>query len=1056
MVYRLQYLTLVYLLLSLTFPLDAWGIESFRTLPVLAQSLKAGKAEADKLMKQGDQLSESHQPQSALQAFQQALSIYRQIKDKKGVGLALNYIGNVYSDYLDEYNKAITYYQQALEIAQSINDTGLEAKALNNLGLVQLHLGNSQRAIEYCEKALVVARQNKNYETEAIALKSLGGIYILTDTTKGLDFAEQALVVLQKASGSPEDKLRQRKLETNILIALGNLYYAIGAAKLVDKDATGEQLLNKSLQNYQQAIKIAKKIGDRTREGKALLGIGDIYHIKSRYPKAIETFQQALQIFQKDKNFHLEARSAYTRLGDVYIRWGKREQGLTSYQQALEIIKTEIPYSLSNKLEQDTKQGLLLINIGNIYADTSKYEKALDSYKQALEILKLALNQANTITSPGKQFQEKQINQGIQFAHLRMCLVYKFLGQTEEGRKACQAAKDTSANSAETKSLSSKNKSFKSPADLEKAKKKLQMALESLKRSQVLGNPDFIAVDLAQVGDAYTQLGEYKQAMEYFRKAIELSKEIQSPQLKPYIFLAFGEFYEKQKQYDQAISYYKQAGEFAKQSGDKLQEATTFKQIGITGFIANKLPEATTALYRAVDIFDAIRVDLIDDRQISIFETQASTYSLLQKTLINQNKFKEALEVSERSRARAFINLLAARVSSKSDSKSNAAIPNISPPKLQDIQKIAREQNATIIEYSVPKPPRYKDENNDNNLLWDSSEFYIWVVKPTGEITFKLVDLKLFNVSSLAELVKNSRISLGAGGRGINVEPTGEPMQKQNLQTLYRVLVEPIASLLPTNPDERVIFVPHESLFLVPFVALQDKDGKYLIEKHAILTAPAIQVLELTHKQRQRLTSKDVLVMGNPIMPKVGKPPVQLQSLPGAETEAVTIASLFKTKAITGKDATKAAFTSQLSSARIIHLATHGLLDNPSKSIKTAIALAPFGNDDGLLTPAEIVNLKVNAELVVLSACDTGRGTITGDGVIGLSRSLITAGASSVIVSLWSVPDSPTAELMKQFYENWQHNPDKAKALRAAMLTTMKKHPEPVNWAAFTLIGESK
>ena len=92
---------------------------------------------------------------------------------------------------------------------------------------------------------------------------------------------------------------------------------------------------------------------------------------------------------------------------------------------------------------------------------------------------------------------------------------------------------------------------------------------------------------------------------------------------------------------------------------------------------------------------------------------------------------------------------------------------------------------------------------------------------------------------------------------------------------------------------------------------------------------------------------------------------------------------------------------------------------------------------------------------MVLSACDTGRGTITGDGVIGLSRSLITAGVSSVIVSLWPVPDAPTASLMSEFYQNLQKNPDKAQALRQAMLGTIEQYPEPKNWAAFTLIGEA-
>lgn len=143
-------------------------------------------------------------------------------------------------------------------------------------------------------------------------------------------------------------------------------------------------------------------------------------------------------------------------------------------------------------------------------------------------------------------------------------------------------------------------------------------------------------------------------------------------------------------------------------------------------------------------------------------------------------------------------------------------------------------------------------------------------------------------------------------------------------------------------------------------------------------------------------------------------------------------------------------------------MATHGIFDD-IEGINSSIALAPNTsnnkqsdkNNDGLLTAEEILDLKLNAELVVLSACDTGRGRITGDGVIGLSRSLISAGVPSVLVSLWSVPDTPTAKLMTEFYKNLQKKPDKAQALRQAMLATMKSNPNPVDWAAFTLIGEA-
>jgi CHAT domain-containing protein len=128
----------------------------------------------------------------------------------------------------------------------------------------------------------------------------------------------------------------------------------------------------------------------------------------------------------------------------------------------------------------------------------------------------------------------------------------------------------------------------------------------------------------------------------------------------------------------------------------------------------------------------------------------------------------------------------------------------------------------------------------------------------------------------------------------------------------------------------------------------------------------------------------------------------------------------------------------------------------PTQGIPTAIALAPTANDDGLLTLAKILDLKINADLVVLSACDTGQGTLSGDGVIGLSRSLISAGTPSVIVTLWKIPDITTSILMTDFYQNLQQNPDKAVALRKAMLKTMKQYPEPINWGAFTLIGEAQ
>jgi CHAT domain-containing protein len=375
----------------------------------------------------------------------------------------------------------------------------------------------------------------------------------------------------------------------------------------------------------------------------------------------------------------------------------------------------------------------------------------------------------------------------------------------------------------------------------------------------------------------------------------------------------------------------------------------------------------------------------------------------------------------------------------------NTEVKFPTPPTIAEIKQIAKAQNATLVQYSII----YDDFKLAGKPQVQESELYIWVIKPTGEVTFRKLDLKPLwqqQNTSLETVVES-------------ILQTSPVEWNKPLKQLHQILIKPIDAELPKDPSDRVIFIPQQSLFRVPFPALQDEKGKYLIEQHTILTAPSIQVLQLTHQQRKLASGKDFLIVANPTMPsvsnKIGEPPTQLDPLPEAEKEAIEIASLFKTKAIIGKDATKVNILQQISKARIIHLATHGQVDD-NQALESWIALAPSGKDNGLLTAAEIFDLKLNAELLVLSACETGRGRVTGDGVIGLSRSLIYAGVPSVIVSLWTVPDDSTKLLMTEFYKNLQQNPDKAQALRQAMLKTSQEYPRPLQWAAFTLIGEAE
>ncbi|MGB6015024.1 MAG: CHAT domain-containing protein, partial [Nodosilinea sp.] len=490
-------------------------------------------------------------------------------------------------------------------------------------------------------------------------------------------------------------------------------------------------------------------------------------------------------------------------------------------------------------------------------------------------------------------------------------------------------------------------------------------------------------------------------------------------------------------------------------------EADALNNLGLAALDSGQLASATDYFIDAIGVYESLRIaDLPDADRISIFDTYLRSYLLLQRSLVTQNETERALVYAEQGRARAFVELLSTRITNNGN-LDVASLESINSLNLSQIQRVAREQNATLVNYSV---------------ISDKALF-IWVVQPTGEIAFQQVDLGDRNLTELVGLVRSAIGVRGQDRATVAIEPTPDALERQQarrqqqLQQLHQLLIEPITPSLPTDPNQRVIFIPHQDLFLVPFAALVDGNGDYLIENHTILTAPSIQVLDLTYQQAIANNARsdrptNSLIVGNPIMPSVWNPQTnqtaQLSTLPGAEREAIAIAEVLDTEALLSGSASKAAVVAQMPNARLIHLATHGLLEygTPEDSgvldVPGAIALAPSASESGLLTAAEILQMNLNAELVVLSACDTGRGRITGDGVIGLSRAFVTAGVPSLMVSLWAVDDDATAEWMVTFYDQWQQTGDKAQAARQAMLTTMENHPDPRLWAAFTLIGSAE
>ncbi|MBD2607061.1 tetratricopeptide repeat protein [Scytonema hofmannii FACHB-248] len=924
-------------------------------------------------------------------------------------------------------------------LAQTTDARKAEADRLLKQGIEQAKTSQFEAALKSCQKALIIYREIKDRNGEARTLMLQGVAYIgLEDKVRGIASLNQGLVIAKEINNQDLEKIAQeylqlaqnqsnpRKAEADRLLQQGYEQYQTSQFEA-------------ALKSWEQALIIYREIKDRQGEGNALRSLGIAYKSLGNYVKAIDYQQQSLAIAREIKDRNGEG-NALRSLGIAYKSLGNYVKAIDYQQQSL---------AIAREIKDRYSEGQSLGNLGNAYDSLGNYVKAIDYQQQSLAI--------------AREIKDRQ-GEGASLVNLGAAYfsLGNYIKAIEYQQQSLAIAREIKNRYMEGAALANLGVAYFSLGNYVKA---IEYHSSSLAIAREIKDRLGESTAFGNLGNAYDSLGNYVKAIEYQQQSLAIAREIKDRNGEGRSLANLGNAYQSLGNYVKAIEYQQQSLAIARKIKDLNGEGISLNNLGLALYKSGNLAEAEKILRTGIETWESLR-ELLgnnDSYKVSIFEQQARTYHILQEVLIAQNKTSLALEISERGRSRAFVELLTSRLESKTTGQTPE--PTVAKPTLSLLQQTAKEQNATFVEYSIINDG-FKIQSKQEAK---ESELYIWVIKPTGEVTFRKTDLKPLwqkENTTLNDFVTTSRNSIGARGaafRGINVVYNPDaPKATNKLKRLHELLINPIADLLPKNPSDRVIFIPQSSLFLVPFPALQDANGKYLIEKHTILTSPSIQVLDLTRRQRERGRRGEkggILIVGNPTMPfvapKIGDTPQQLQPLPGAEKEANAIASLLKTQPLIGNQATKIAVLQRLPQARFIHLATHGIFDD-IQGLNSSIALAPSDKSDGLLTASEILDLKLNAELVVLSACDTGRGRLTGDGVIGLSRSLISAGVPSVLVSLWSVPDAPTAQLMTEFYQNLQKSKDKAQALRQAMLTTMKKSPNPVDWAAFTLIGEAE
>jgi len=788
-----------------------------------------------------------------------------------------------------------------------------------------------------------------------------------------------------------------------------------------------------ALQIALQAQKIAHQIGYRYREEWLLYNIGNAQIDLGEYRNALTTLDTGLKIAEQLGDQDCQMRM-YWRMGIPLWRLGEYPDALAAFNKALELCR-----SLDNKVEEST----IYFNRGNVYTSLGNYTKAGQDYKEAMRLARM-LNEKNEFEA------QALVNLGE---------LYRILGIYEESsgvlQKASMMFKELNMFYESAAALKISGDVFRDQNYYEAALEKYQHAQETIlegervgaKRSKLLHSEIFLSI-----GDVHKENERWQDALKAYNEGLSNFKKIEFPEGMVHALTRLGNVSRELKRYREAIRYLEEAQTAAAALKDPLLESNAYYAAGLVYCDQQSWVAAEETFGRAINTVENAWSKITGEERISYFATVQDMYDAMILLQYHQLNYRAAFDFSERSRARAFW----AHLNKIKTSPDN--INTIQPPHISDIQR-SLSGDIQIIEYKITT--------------------YKLLIFVADENTLKITESPISR-KELSDLIFQFRNAIGADNYEAfknNMENNPELTYQYGLtlaNDLYNLLVKPVESEI--SLEKNLYIVPDEALFYLPFAALvvSKNNSEYLIQKYPFCVTPSAAVLKYSLDHRKPEIPQDQMALfavANPV-----------HDLPYSEKEVREIAKMFtKVDTLVGSNvAEDKALNSLTADVNVIHLATHAIIDekspmysylvlgvesylNPDTSLRRS-SNNIFSEDD-LLMAYEVFNLRLSqARLVCLSACKTAGGRLfRGEGVIGLTRAFMAAGASSVITTLWDIDDEYTAKLMAAFYEQWIENKlSKARALREAQLTIIKemsqdnrfRYPYPHRWAAFTLTGD--
>lgn len=917
--------------------------------------------------------------------------------------------------------------QRALELWRSAGDRVREARALSQLARTLASSGQTAESLAAFKEALFRERELGDREGLAETLRHMGlTLRLVGEGRSALDAWHESISIWQEL-GRPD-------LAASDILLVGLAHQDLG-----ESDA--------ALAAYERGLELSREAGDKVQQLQSLNALGSLRSQLGQPLQALDDFKKALDLARCSRRPPYEA-AILSNLGSLYQNLGMPHDALEHFAKAREIVRA---------LKDRQREAIALNNLGNLLFQLGALEEARKLLGQSLPLQHDPRDQALTRVSLSRIAEE--------------------LGDPKEAAVQIEAAlklqRDANDRAGEAESLRAQGLLLLETGDKAQAEARLR---ESLSLYEELGRPARAAA-----------------ARRGLARALELQGKLEA-----------------------AREAYAEAYRQAEALGDVNAQALTLADQGRLEHAQGNLTAARARLEAALALLESFRSEVGGDRlRASHFATVRETYERYVDVLMRLHKADSkqgldarAFEVAEQSRARGLLDVLArARVDSRegdpelltqelrlrqelnAKAELRLALADDESSRARS-RSLAEEIEALTAEHRIVearltggnagqdqrKPPISIEEiqsllDKDTVLLeylLGEPRSYLWLVGPDS--------LKAWELPGRQEIARRARSLHEHLKDPAERDVSG---QRSELRLLAQAVLGPA---LGEIAGKRLIVVPDGALHYVPFAALQvpSKAGTvFLVEEHEIGSLPSAAVLKEIRRveagRGQRPTS--IAVLADPAYDGTQTEPRSLlnevargsglKSLPWSLREAEDIKAVAQGRKIlfaTGPEATRELVTSgRLQPYRALHFATHGILDSehPEQSGLVLSQRDARGKPiEGFLSLQDLYALRLQADLVVLSGCDTGLGReLRGEGLVGLTHGFLHAGASQVVASLWPVRDLASAELMRSFYRSMLRDGMRpAAALRAAQIEMLNQRTrnrrDPYYWAAFVAQGD--